>query len=281
MPGAYRDRMDGHAPAQPAPRDRAVSGGHWLVRLTGTGTARQRLVCFHHAAGGPAFFWPVARAMGPTVEVLAVQLPGRERRIRARHLTDYRAALDGVTDALAAEPDKPTVLFGHSMGAALAYDTAARLGPALTTAAIAVSARATPGEKPVTDPATLSEPDLIAHLTKYGGVSDAVLADAALRRLFLPLFRSDLRLIASRPEITAATERPLLALAGRNDRHALPDAMEAGWAPLARGGFTLERVEGGHFFPAERPDTVARCLHRTLDALAPAAPRKPAPALSP
>ncbi|WP_138796198.1 thioesterase II family protein, partial [Escherichia coli] len=86
-----------------------------------------RLVCFPHAGGSAAYFHGVSRALSPAVDVLAVQYPGRQDR-RHEPLID---SIDGlaarVREELAPWTDRPLALFGHSMGAMVAFEVALRL----------------------------------------------------------------------------------------------------------------------------------------------------------
>lgn len=76
-----------------------------------------KLVVFPYSAGraSMAATWPAA--LGPDVQVIAVEPPS----VAMKH-THWRAYLDEVAPALAAEVgDTPYAVFGHSMGALLGW----------------------------------------------------------------------------------------------------------------------------------------------------------------
>lgn len=104
------------------------SASPYLVfRPSNPDVVRLRLICFPYAGAGASVFgrWPAS--FPPDVEIIAVQLPGRESRISepvAGNLRDYVSPL---VDAIAPLSDKPMAFFGHSMGALLAFDTAQAL----------------------------------------------------------------------------------------------------------------------------------------------------------
>src|SRR4051794_36920377 len=97
----------------------------WFVVPTPRPDARRRLFCLPHAGGGAAAFRRWADGMAAAVEVVAVQPPGRETRFREPPFTDWRSLVVSLADALPA--DRPFALFGHSLGALLAFELAREL----------------------------------------------------------------------------------------------------------------------------------------------------------
>jgi hypothetical protein len=94
-----------------------ISGdeGLWLRRFRPAGSTGNRLICFPHAGGSAAFFLPVARALAPAVNVLAVQYPGRQDRRAEPCIDNIPALADHVSRVLAGLLDRPLALFGHSL----------------------------------------------------------------------------------------------------------------------------------------------------------------------
>src|SRR5215468_8965797 len=87
------------------------------------------LVCLPFAGAGASFFRPWGALAGERVEVVALQLPGRERRIDEKPYLDVPSAAEGLLPEVSArlDPARALVLFGHSLGAVLAYELACRL----------------------------------------------------------------------------------------------------------------------------------------------------------
>src|SRR5882757_9397093 len=114
-------------PIQAAP---AQSAGNtaWLRRYQPADQAPKRLFCFPHAGGSATFYFPVARALAPEVDVLAVQYPGRQDRHAEPGITDLSRLADLVAEQIHPWADRPLSFFGHSMGATLAFEVAHRLG---------------------------------------------------------------------------------------------------------------------------------------------------------
>src|SRR5688572_103167 len=98
-----------------------------IVRPQPRPEAELRLLCFHHAGGGTAFFVPWAAALPAHIELVAIRLPGRESAFSRPRFTDLDKAVDAVCAALAPLLDRPFALFGHSLGALIAYRVAQNL----------------------------------------------------------------------------------------------------------------------------------------------------------
>src|SRR6266498_628486 len=114
-------------------RDRAAANlapeaGPWLGGDAGVSAtqAAVRLFCFAHAGGGAAFFRPWRLSMVPDIDVRAVTLPGRESRVHEPPYRRIEQLLDPLCAALEPHLDRPYALFGHSLGAVLAYEVARR-----------------------------------------------------------------------------------------------------------------------------------------------------------
>lgn len=106
--------------------------GLWVVndaRVEDSGAAR-RLFCFPHAGGGPSFFRPWRAALRPETAVRQILLPGREFRLEEPPFRRIADLVEPLCTALRPYLDRPYALFGHSMGAVVAYEVARRFSGA-------------------------------------------------------------------------------------------------------------------------------------------------------
>jgi medium-chain acyl-[acyl-carrier-protein] hydrolase len=234
----------------------------WLAVSEPKPDARARLICFPHAGGGPSTYAAWARALADyPLEVAAAHLPGREARTAEPPATTLDAVFDPLTDAIAAVADRPFALFGHSMGAVVAFEIARRLRDrhAHAPAYLFVSGAPAPqlprvdlGLRFIDDDAAF----LNAVADTYGGVPRIVLERAELRASMVAALRADLTLT----ETHEYTDAPPLACAiaaygGRADAIVSGERLTA-WREQTTGDFSWRSFDGDHFY-----------LNRARDAL--------------
>ncbi|MFF1412476.1 thioesterase II family protein [Streptomyces sp. NPDC058289] len=214
--------------------------------------ARVRLVCFPHAGGSAAFFRDWGAAL-PDIEVHAVCYPGRAERIAEPPPTDLRQLARDIADAVAELADRPVALFGHSMGAPIALETAAALEargiePVRLFASGSRNAPYPPAEGDAQD----AEDDaaVIEHLLTLGGTDPELAADPEFQELVLPYVRADgraFRTYVPRPDL--AVRCPVTTVNGDGDE----DADLRPWAELTRGGLREHEMPGDHFYLVPAP----------------------------
>src|SRR5215475_1217888 len=224
--------------------------GHSLVTLAPRPAADTRLVFFPCAGAGPSMFRQLARALPPDIEPIAVCPPGRESRHReqpARHLLELAAQ---ITRELVDTVPGPYLLFGHSMGAMLAYEVCRWLqyaGRDELPAAVTVSACLGPDLARNTEVIGESDRRLSERLAALGGIPPEAARDPELMRLILPIIRADLEMVeVYRPRPGPVLDLELLVVVGEEDHVATP-ALMTGWPPTALRSSVQVRP-GGHFY---------------------------------
>lgn len=239
----------------------------WMTYPRPNMQARLRLFCFPYAGSGASIFrlWP--QGLPSEVEVCAVQLPGRENRLREPAFTRLVPLIQTLSQALLPHLYKPFAFFGHSMGALISFELARWLRSvnALQPVCLFVSGRAAPQLPDVYGPIhTLRDAVFLEEIRSLNGTPEKVLAHPELMRLMLPILRADFALCET---YTYAPNAPLdcfiSAFGGLDDPRVSRNHLQT-WKDQTNTGFTLHMLPGDHFFLHTAASLLLQTLSREL-----------------
>lgn len=223
----------------------------WIVYPRRQPAARVRLVCFPYAGGSASIYHPWAALLPPSVELAAVQLPGRQNRITEAPITDLPTLVETLAAVLAPLWDRPVALFGHSLGAILAFEVARlrrRQGLGLPVHLFVAGHRAP--QLPERQPPIHHLPDaeFLAEIARLNGTPAEILAHREILEMLLPVLRADFQLAETYLYVAdAPLPCPLTAFGGTADDK-VPPADLAAWRAQAGGPFAAQLFPGDHFF---------------------------------
>ncbi|MFB7134051.1 amino acid adenylation domain-containing protein [Streptomyces sp. NPDC056237] len=255
--------------------DRDATGGggqgRWLRTLKPAAEPTARIVCVAGGGGTTAGHVPLIRHIPDGVELLGVQMPGRESRTAEAPATSMRDVVAAITAELTGRAPVPTVVYGHSQGSWMAWELAHALSalpepPPVTF----VPACALPpfAEMP---PAMQRMEELAKNLDQAttdelavafkGILPDDILANAELLTTYSSALHHDAILSMNHRDSLVGDGRdrlriPVVAVAAKDDP-VLPEGTTQGWQNLTDGEFAHHVIDGSHAAPIENSEAMA------------------------
>jgi medium-chain acyl-[acyl-carrier-protein] hydrolase len=224
-----------------------------------------RLVCVPGAGQTTALFATWGALMPDWLSLVPLELPGRGIRIGERPLETMEPLVERLLPDLLALDDQPLTIFGHSLGAKIAFELARRL-VAHGRDPVHLFVAACPHDRyPAWGRGLHLRPreELVAQLRRLG-TPPLVLRDEELVDLLLPMIRADFQLAA---EYDAGTSAPLpcpiTAFAGQRDPNITVGDMAA-WANHTRVGFRLAVLDADHDVVRERAHELVAAITGAL-----------------
>jgi surfactin synthase thioesterase subunit len=214
-------------------------------------------VCLGYSGGGTAPFRPWAAQLPDDTELVLVCYPGREARFTEPYATQWDPLCEEVVDAVVTElANRQYMLFGHSMGAVMAFEVAARAerrgrGPV----ALTVSASEAPTDWPLRDgtPPHLgqSNEELVHWMSTVGQLPQELLDEPEMVEVACSLLRADLIVNDTYRYREGTTVRaPMQVIYGVEDGKE-PARNAERWTKLAAGRVRVDELPGGHFYTPE------------------------------
>ncbi|MEC3976073.1 thioesterase II family protein [Amycolatopsis sp. H20-H5] len=239
----------------------ATQDSLWIRSYHPAPEAAITLLCFPHAGGSASYFHPVSAALSPRVEVLATQYPGRQDRGSEPLIDDLTVLADRLVDLVAARAGKPLALFGHSMGASLAFEVARRLERrGVTPSALFVSGRRAPTAPRDERQHLGTDAELVAEMKRLSGTDSRLLDDEDIVAMVLPWVRNDYKAAETyRYQDGPDVSCPVVAMVGDADPKATAEEVGA-WRRHTSGAFELVTFPGGHFYLNDQNAAVLRVL---------------------
>ena len=215
------------------------------------------LVCIGYSGGGTAPFRRWVQQLPEDTELVLVCYPGREGRFMEPYATQWDELCEEVVEAVVTEvATRPYQLFGHSMGAVMAFEVAARAerrgrGPT----ALTVSASEAPTDWPRDDgtPPSIDQTndELLDWMSTVGQLPRELLSEPELVRMAVSLLRADLVVSHTyRYRPGTVVRAPMQVIYGAEDGNA-PAGNAQRWTKLAAGPVQVDELPGGHFYTPE------------------------------
>ena len=227
------------------------------------------MFCFSYAGGSAQIFKTWGDILPAEIEVCAIQLPGRAGRFREPRYTSVSTAVSALTGEIEHLANKPFALYGHSLGAAMAFEMGLSLekrgrGPRL----VAASGMMSP-TNPSKEPAIYHLPDaqFRQKVKEFDGTPKEILEHEELMDLMMPLLKADFTMADTYVyQPGRILSCPLHVHAGTEDPHTDEEGL-LDWKNFTSAGFSQKTFQGDHFFVNSLTKPVLEDLAQKLTSL--------------
>jgi medium-chain acyl-[acyl-carrier-protein] hydrolase len=208
------------------------------------------MVCFPFAGAGASIFRSWIDRLPAEVEVLAVQLPGRENRLREGYIRKMDEIVEQLEREIGPMLHSPFAFFGHSLGSLIAYELLQRLTATSGRQAELFFASGAPAPHTCVssgEPHMLTKEQIEADLRKISGTDTTLLDNAELLELLLPMFQADFELYANyRFRDSAPLQTPIVVIRGADDAY-ITHQRQLEWKRHT-DQFSFHIISGNHHF---------------------------------
>lgn len=239
----------------------------WILQPKLNHSTSLNLICFPPGGCGASIFNSWSKYLPSSLAISAVQLSGRETRFKEIAFSNMDLLIpELLIGILPYIKDVPFAVFGHSVGALIAFEFVRQLyqNNFPVPEHLIVSGRRAP-HIPL-DKILHLQPDsaLIEELRLIGGTSDLILNDPELMSLFLPIFRADFTINETyQVNDKFSVNCPILAIAGCDDPLVNQGFLEQ-WRQYTTGEFEAVMLSGGHMTFKENPQPLLDAVMRKL-----------------
>ncbi len=207
--------------------------------------------------------------MDASVEVVPIELAGHGARMGEPCYSNFEEAVQDIVQSIRSRlKDGRFILFGHSMGGLLAYETVLRLASEANRQAdmLVISATEPPHLRRQRNLHLLPDDKLLQELVLYGGMREEIFEDPMLLEQFLPIIRSDFKLLASyTPALDIRpVSCPIQVLNGDGDQ-TLDQAKLPEWRTYTTDHFNINTLGGDHFFIREHSLEIIQIIQSRLN----------------
>ncbi|MFF1870161.1 thioesterase II family protein [Kitasatospora herbaricolor] len=238
----------------------------WIHRYHPAPDDDVSLVCFPHAGGSASYFRPLAGALAGRTDVLPLQYPGRQDRRSEPPIGSITGLADEILTVLESLPKRRLVLFGHSMGACVAFEVARRIEQrsSIELIGLVASGRTAPPKLRNSSVHLKDDDGIIAEIRRLNGTDSQLLHDDDIVRMILPTLRGDYTAVGTYTfEPGPKLRCPVSVLVGESDPQVSVDEARD-WRHVTDGEFTLRTFPGGHFYLNDQQAQVVRALTEDL-----------------
>lgn len=229
--------------------------------------ARLRLICFSYAGGNAGTYLSWQKYLHSDVELAVIQLPGRGARLSDPPFRSMNEMVKAIFIGINQLPPKPSALYGHSMGARVAYELTLmffRFGLHLPVQVIASGSIAPNICSFKEKTYSLPDKEFIEKIKDLNGTSEEVIKNTEFMKLVLPTLRADFEIIETyinTSKLIIPTKVSIFA--GKDDKIEQRDIEE--WFKIFVQNTGIHWINGGHFFVDTHREEVLSTINSLIE----------------
>jgi medium-chain acyl-[acyl-carrier-protein] hydrolase len=232
-------------------KDYSAITNDWITCFKPNPNAHLRLFFFPFGGSGASFYRSWVNGLPPEVELCAVQLPGREGRLREKSYTRLMPLVTVLSGIIETYLDIPFAFFGHSMGAWIGFELTRQLRREKKNSPIYLFAsgrRAPQIESHEPPKHNLPKSEFINELRYYNGTPELIIQEPELLEIFLPILRADFSILETyKYTRDDSLDCPITVFGGLQDRAVSYEDLTA-WKEQTCNEFRVKMFPGDHFY---------------------------------
>ncbi|MBD2136211.1 acyltransferase domain-containing protein [Anabaena sp. FACHB-1237] len=252
-----RLRNKGQQPIQqtinpPIPKVPKVEIPNLIAYYKPKNAAKLRLFCFHELGGSAYVFRDWSDNLPLEIEVIPIELPGREGEIKTTVFTNFIDVVESLESVICGYLDKPFAFWGTSLGAFIGFELAHLLKQKYGVQPVSfyVGGALTPGALMAKMPelSKLSEDEILRQFLSVSGVPDALKSDEYVMNIISSRLRADIKILLSYNQKYSQNRPlncPMFAIGGLEDTEITPEEM-AKWSAYTTNNSQSYMVSGNH-----------------------------------
>lgn len=242
-----------------------VDNQNWYLVYKKNPNASIRLFCFHHSGGSASAYYPWIDHLSPKIEMIAIQLPGRENRFTEPLSNNLKDIVTKLSDGFSIYKDKPFFVFGHSLGALISFEFIQSIHQlySLYPRHMIISATKAPHlPLRMKNMSKLDDKTIQEELRVYDGINEEILNNYELFSLFLPIIKSDFSIYENYNFLESKLiPCDILAFSGDEDQTVTQEEILA-WSAYTKGQFEHILFPGKHFFIKDNQKKILEIINQ-------------------
>ena len=223
-------------------------GNKWILKGKSNCSSNYKLFCIPYAGAGATVYRTWQQLFGSDINVMPIQLPGRENRISEPSICDARRLAKEIYEGIKEELTGDFSIFGHSMGGIIAYELTILIEKemGIHPDILFMSATTLTPRDESKIVSCKSDDELVQYLSRSGGTALELINNESFRQVYFPIVRNDYKMVEDYRSDLTMTSAKIRAFASYDDCEISYKETED--IKVVTKDYDISYIEGGHFF---------------------------------